>query len=89
MVNPDGTIQAAPPTMSAFSPQASPSAPPPPAQPAPVQAQQGGFADALVQMIKALMGNTKPGQQLASRGHQIDQQVNDASGLGNEFNAGR
>jgi hypothetical protein len=64
MPNPDGTVQVAPPTMSAFSPQASASAPPPPqAQPA----VQPGFMEALMQMFHQLTQALNPAQARAPR----------------------
>jgi hypothetical protein len=57
MANPDGTVQVAPPTMSAFAPQASPSAPPPPpqAQPGVAPGAAPGVAGAIQSAIAALV----------------------------------
>jgi len=89
MANPDGTVQVPglPPKISAFSPQASGSAPPPPAAPQQVSsAPQGGFAEAIIALIHALAGNVPPARQVAQRGGQVDAQVEQAAGgLGQSF----
>jgi hypothetical protein len=61
-VNPDGTVQVAPPTMSAFGP-ASASAPPPPQQSlgdalggAPPSGGQPGFAGAIMALLHSIFG---------------------------------
>jgi hypothetical protein len=91
MPNPDGTVQVAPPQISAFSPQASGGAPPPSAAP-PVQtssAPQPGFADAIMALIHALAGNVNPSRHLTQRPGVVDSTVDDAAGLGQHFDAGR
>lgn len=50
-LNPDGTVQVAPPTMSAFSPAASASAAPPPQPAAPPAAPAAGAIQALIAAI--------------------------------------
>ena len=90
MVNPDGTIQAAPPTMSAFAQQPGVMPGQPMAPPTNYQTGTPGFAGALMDMIKALAGSTKTGQTLKQRGNTVMNAADQASGgLGNEFNAGR
>ncbi len=61
-VNRDGTVQVAPPQISAFSPQASASAPPPPSPSPQAQAamQHPGFGEAIMQMISQLMSALNP-----------------------------
>jgi hypothetical protein len=83
--NPDGTVQVAPPTMSAFGP-ASAGAPSPPA-PAPA-APQPGFAEALMQMLHQLTQALNPQVQRAPRA--TEQAIAAHSGgnpvpLGNSF----
>jgi hypothetical protein len=73
-VNPDGTIQVAPPTMSAFSPAASPSAPPPPAAPGPTAAPQA--AGAIQALIAALAQAFAP-KAITQRKAVINQQLGD------------
>ena len=89
-VNPDGTVQVAPPTQSAFGP-ASASAPPPPAAPVQVSsAPQPGLAEALLAVIHHLIGVAPPARQISQRPAQVDAEVDKASGgLGDNFNAGR
>ena len=90
-VNPDGTVQVAPPRVSAFSPQASGGAPPPPAAPVQVSsAPQPGLAEALLAVIHHLIGVAPPARQISQRPAQVDAEVDKASGgLGDSFNAGR
>jgi hypothetical protein len=93
MPNPDGTVQVAPPTQSAFGP-ASASAPPPQVQGvAPTQvssAPQPGFADAIMALLHALVGTAPPARQISQRPAQVDAEVDKAAGgLGDQFNAGR
>lgn len=89
--NPDGTIQVAPPTVSAFAPQ--PTQAPPPAQiPAntPGVQQDNGVAGAIQSMIQALAQAFAP-KAITQRGKKISQSVDEASGapqtsdLGNQF----
>ena len=87
MPNLDGTVQVAPPTMSAFGP-ASASAPPPAAAPAP--AAQPGFAAALMAMIHQLAQALNPATARAPRA--TEQAIEAQSGtapLGDQFGAGR
>lgn len=83
--NPDGTVQVSPPTQSAFAqPPGPPLAPQaPPAQAAP--SASPGFAGAIMDLIRSLVGATGPGQALQNRDKVVNQQVNDKSGLGNSF----
>ena len=89
MPNPDGTIQVAPPTRSAFAPPPGPpQAAPAPAAPLQVQSGTPGFAGALLDLIKALSGATAP-RAITQRHAAIEQGINQADpgpqGLGNEF----
>ena len=60
-INPDGTVQVAPPQISAFSPQASASAPPPPPSPqAQAAAAHPGFGEAILQMLSQLASALNP-----------------------------
>ena len=81
MPNPDGTIQVAPPTMSAFGP-ASASAPPPPAPAAP--APHPGFVAALMQMLSQLGSALNPA---VSRAPARTERAIEAQSLGNQFDA--
>jgi hypothetical protein len=84
-VNPDGTVQVAPPTMSAFSPAASASAPAPPQQMAPPSSAAPGAAGAIQALIAALAQAFAP-KGLTQRKAVVDGQVNKASGdLGSQF----
>jgi hypothetical protein len=79
-VNPDGTVQVAPPTQSAFAPQ--PTQAPPPMQ-APVAAPPTATpAGAIFDAIKALAMHFAPKSvtQIKQRNDQAE-----AKGLGNEF----
>lgn len=84
--NPDGTVQVAPPTMSAFAPQAT--QPPPPQQAPPgASTASPGVAGAIRDMIAALAQAFAP-KGITQAGKKINQQVNQADpppGLGNEF----
>lgn len=90
-VNPDGTVQVAPPTISAFSPQASASAPPPAAPPLSPQGQAAaahpGFAEALLQMISQLGQALNPNKERAPR--RTEEAINAAdpapNALGKQF----
>jgi hypothetical protein len=88
MPNPDGTVQVAPPTQSAF---AQPGGAPPPVQPAPQvsSAPQPGFMEALMALFHQLAGSVNPARQVTQRPRVVDQAVEDAEGLGNQFRAGR
>ena len=90
IVNPDGTVQAAPPTQSAFAmpPGAVPPGQPMPAQPTNYQTGTPGFSGALMDMIKALASSLGP-KSITQHKSQLNQQEQQAQGLGNEFNAGR
>ncbi len=59
-INPDGTVQVAPPQISAFSPQASASAPPPPSPQAQAAAAHPGFGEAILQMLSQLASALNP-----------------------------
>jgi hypothetical protein len=78
-LNPDGTVQVAPPTQSAFGP-ASVSAPPPPAAQPPQRPTQvdPGFAGAILTLLKGLVSTLAPGQ-LLHRDVDVDAQVNKAT----------
>jgi len=80
MPNPDGTVQVAPPTMSAFSPQASASAPPPP-RPVQAQAPDPGAIANLVAMLAKVFAP----RSIVQRPQVLQQQQQQAEGLGNEF----
>jgi hypothetical protein len=85
LVNPDGTVQVAAPTQSAFAPQPG-QAPPPQPQGAP--APQPGFVNALLEMIQHLTGALKPGAPGAASGiKHVDDAVNaaDPAPLGKQF----
>jgi hypothetical protein len=90
-MNPDGTVQVAPPTQSAFGP-ASASAPPPPMQAQPVQpVGHPGFSGAIQDLVAMLAKVLAPQR---SQGHTFDAQNNQAvedaqTGLGDELGAGR
>jgi hypothetical protein len=81
-INPDGTVQVAAPTQSAFAPQPT-QAPPPPMQ-APPGAAQGapGVSDAIFQAIKALAMHFGPKAitEAPAREKQQEEQA-----LGNKF----
>lgn len=85
-MNPDGTVQVAPPTMSAFAPQVG--QPPPPAQaPAgPASTATPGAAGAIQALIAALAQAFAP-KAITQRKAAIDQQVEKGSGdsLGDQF----
>jgi hypothetical protein len=83
-VNPDGTVQVAPPTQSAFAPQPTQAPPPVPQQAA---APSPGFAGALLEMIQHLMGALKPGGPgNAGSVRRVNDAV-DAASQGNDPNA--
>lgn len=90
VVNSDGTVQVAPPTMSAFSPAASPSAPPPPPQAAPPAPGSPGAAGAIQALIAALAQAFAP-KGLTQRRAAVNQAVEQQSGapqsseLGQQF----
>jgi len=97
MPNPDGTVQVAPPQISAFSQQASASAPPPPSPPSP-QAQAAaahpGFGEAILQMLSQLASALNPKVPRAPRATEaaIEAQSNGQpapQGLGNDFTPGQ
>ena len=88
MVNPDGTVQAAPPTMSAFAQQPGVMPGQPVAPPTNYQTGTPGFSGALMDMIKALASSLGP-KSITQHKSQLNQQEQQAQGLGNEFNAGR
>lgn len=84
LVNPDGTVQAAPPTQSAFGqPMGAPGAPQ--AAP-PVQVHSGtpGFSGAILDAIRALAQAFAP-KSLTQAKARTDQNVNKAEGLGDQF----
>lgn len=87
-VNPDSTVQVAPPTQSAFAPQPT-QAPPPPMQ-APQQVQSAGndpsFAGAIMQLIHSLASSFAP-KSITNIKARTDQAVDKASGndLGQQF----
>lgn len=87
--NTDGTVQVAPPTRSAFAPQPM-QAPPPMQQSAapPTSSGTPGFAGALLDAIKAIVGATAPRAIVDARAR-TNQAVDQASGgpqsLGNQF----
>jgi hypothetical protein len=89
IINPDGTVQAVPPTQSAFAPQ--PGQAPPPMQP-PQQVHSGGvdpgFLSALFEAIKSISGAAAP-KGITQRKANIDKAVDAAdpspSSLGNQL----
>lgn len=89
VVNPDGTVQTVPPTMSAFAPPPGvvPSQPTP-AQPTNYQTGTPGFSGALMDIIKALVTSLGP-KSVTQRRPQLQAQEQQAQGLGNELDAGR
>ncbi len=92
MPNPDGTVQVAPPTQSAFGP-ASASAPPPPSPQAQAAAAHPGFGEAILQMLSQLASALNPKTARAPRATEaaINAQSNGqpAPGLGNDFTPGQ
>lgn len=85
-VNPDGTVQVAPPTMSAFAPR--PSQPAPPQQPTgPASTAAPGAAGAIQALIAALAQAFAP-KGLTQRKAAVDQAVEGQSksgDLGSQF----
>lgn len=81
-MNPDGTVQVAPPTMSAFSPAASASAPPPP-RPAAGATATPQAAGAIQALIAALAQAFAP-RSIVDAKQRTDQAVDKAS-LGDEM----
>lgn len=87
VVNPDGTVQVTPPTMSAFAPQAGQPPPPMQAPPAgPVSTATPGAAGAIKDLIAALAQAFAP-KGLTQRKGAINQQADKAaaSDLGSQF----
>ena len=76
--NPDGTLQVAPPTISAFSPQASQSAPAPPMQ-QPAQAASPDAQGAIHALIAALASAFAP-RSIVQAKQRTDQAVDAATG---------
>lgn len=84
--NPDGTVQLAPPTMSAFSPAASQSAPPPQAA-APGAPATPEAAGAIKALIAALAQAFAP-RSIVQAKQRTEKAINEASGgsdLGSQF----
>ena len=79
--NPDGTLQVAPPTMSAFAPQATQPPPPPVTATIPGGAPppSPGIAGAIHDMIAALASAFAP-RSITQAKQRTDQAVNDAQG---------
>jgi len=89
IVNPDGTVQVAPPRISAFSPQASASAPPPPPmQPTAVRSQGTPDQGAIYNLVNMLTQLFAP-QSITQRGPKLKEQQQQAEGLGNAFHQGQ
>ena len=90
-VNPDGTVQVTPPKISAFSPQASASAPPPPTLSPQGQAAAAhpGFAEALMQMISQLGQALNPNKERAQRRTEEAINAADPGALGQNFKPGQ
>lgn len=85
-VNPDGTVQVAPPTMSAFSPAASASAPAPPPQAVPPGSPAAPGAAGAIQALIAALAQAFAPKALTQRKAAVDGQVDKASGdLGSQF----
>lgn len=84
-LNPDGTVQVAPPTQSAFAqpvgPPLAPQAPPTQAAPS----ASPGFVGAIMDLIRSLASSTQAGQALQNHSKVVNQQVDQKSGLGNQF----
>lgn len=78
--NADGTVQVAPPTQSAFAPQPGPAqaAPPPQAPPSSMHATPG-FAGALLDAIKSLVGASAP-RAIVQHKTALDNAIDSASG---------
>lgn len=87
-MNPDGTVQVAPPTMSAFSPAASASAPPPPQAAQPGATATPEAAGAIHALIAALAQAFAP-KSITQAKQRTEQAVNDAdpgpAKLGDQF----
>jgi hypothetical protein len=85
-VNPDGTVQVAPSTQSAFG-QASNGAPPPMSPQGQAAAAHPGFAEALMQMISQLGQALNPNKERAPR--RTEEAINAAdpnpNSLGNQI----
>ena len=90
-VNQDGTVQVMPPKISAFSPQASASAPPPPTLSPQGQAAAAhpGFAEALMQMISQLGQALNPNKERAPRRTEEAINAADPGALGQNFTPGQ
>ncbi len=85
-MNPDGTVQVAPPTQSAFGP-ASASAPPPPMQAQPqaqAGAHPGGFSDAIYNLVAVLAKVLGP-KSITQAPQREAQQEAEAQGLGDQL----
>ncbi len=89
MPNPDGTVQVAPPTQSAFGPAGYGAPPPPPPSQAQAAAAHPGFGEAILQMLSQLASALNPKVARAPRATEaaINAQSNGqpAPGLGSQF----
>lgn len=86
--NPDGTVQTAPPTMSAFSPAASASAPAPPPQAATPGSSAAPGATGAIQALIAALAQAFAPKALTQRKAATNQAIDKASGggaLGDQF----
>ena len=96
MPNPDGTVQVAPPTQSAFGPAGygAPAPPSPPSPQAQAAAAHPGFGEAILQMLSQLASALNPKTTRAPRATEaaIEAQSNGQpapQGLGNDFTPGQ
>ncbi len=79
-MNPDGTVQVAPPTQSAFGP-ASASAPPPPMQAQPVHpVGHPGFSGAIQDLV-AMLAKVFAPRSVTQQGVRTEDAVNQAEGV--------
>jgi hypothetical protein len=85
-MNPDGTVQVAPPTVSAFAPQ--PTQTPPPMQQTPMagagQQATPGISGAIMDAIKALAQAFAP-KSITQRKAAVNGQVDNTESLGDKF----
>ena len=94
MPNPDGTVQVAPPTQSAFGPASASAPPPPPSPQAQAAAAHPGFGEAILQMLSQLASALNPKTTRAPRATEaaVEAQSNGQpapQGLGHDFTPGQ